>query len=153
MITQGESQQEEVERLRNELDREHKMHLRALADFDNYRRRVDQERAAVTQRGKRDLLLSLLELVDNFDRALEHLDSSAASEGVQAVHRQLEALLAAQNVVPFESVGETFDPEVHEAAGSEPSDRFKAGTVTHQSRRGYRWGDDLLRPARVRVAQ
>jgi molecular chaperone GrpE len=152
MPTQSEPQ--EVERLRNELDREHQMYVRALADFDNYRRRVDQERAAVTQRGKRDLLLSLLELLDSFDRATEYLDdASTASEGVRAVHRQLESLLAAQNVVPFKSVGEIFDPELHEAVGSEPSDEFNAGKVTHEARRGYRWGDDLLRPARVRVAQ
>ena len=152
MTTQSETT--EVERLRNELDREHEMYLRALADFDNYRRRIDQERAVVAQRGKRDLLLSLLELLDSFDRAMALMDeSSTASEGVRVVHRQLESLLNAQNVTPFESVGETFDPQIHEAVSSEPSDQFKPGTVTHEDRRGYRWGGGLLRPARVRVAR
>ena len=147
MTTPSEAQ--EVERLRNELDREHQMHLRALADFDNFRRRVGQERTAVTQRGKRDLLLSLLELMDSFDRAMEHADH----ETMRAIRQQLESLLAGQKVVPFESLGEIFDPEVHEAIGWEPSDQFESGKVAHQERRGYRWDNELLRPAQVRVAK
>jgi molecular chaperone GrpE len=150
-----ETETAEVERLRGELAREHDMYLRALADFDNFRRRVDRDRATTARREKRELLLSMLELLDGFDLAVEHLEGTPASiaEGFRALHRQLSGMLEAQGVKPFGSVGEKFDPALHEAIGSEHSEQFPAGTVTHEARRGYRWGEELLRPARVRVAQ
>jgi molecular chaperone GrpE len=66
------STEAEIERLKEDLHREHEMYLRALADFDNYRRRVERERASAARNGKRDLVLLLLEVMDNFDRAFEH---------------------------------------------------------------------------------
>src|SRR5437868_8329017 len=88
----------EVERLKEEVRREHEMYLRALADFDNYRRRVERERAGAARSGKRDLIISLLDVIDNFDRALEHIGDapSSVSKGVQAIHRKLIGLLEAQ---------------------------------------------------------
>src|SRR2546430_9752458 len=84
----------EIERLKEELRREHEMYLRALADFDNYRRRVERERAAAAFSGKREILLPLLEVIDGFDRALEHMDDapSPGAEGFQANHRNLLGL-------------------------------------------------------------
>ncbi len=145
----------EVERLKNELNHEHDMYLRALADFDNYRRRVERDRVSAARRSQRDILLSLVELLDGFDRALLHMNDvpAPALEGIQAIHRQLMGLLEAQGVSPFTAEGEAFDPELHEAVGSERSDQHAPGTVIEDVRRGYRWGDELLRPARVRVAQ
>ena len=67
----------ETERLKEELRREHDMYLRALADFDNYRRRVERERSSAAHSGKRDVILSLLEVMDGFDRALTHIGDSA----------------------------------------------------------------------------
>jgi len=153
MATETESS--EVERLRQELGREHDLYLRALADFDNFRRRTERDRAAAAQREKRAYLLSMLDLLDGFDRAVEHLDEAPESiaEGIRVLHRQLLGMLEAQGVRPFESVGQPFNPEVHEGIGSEQSENFETGTVTHEARRGYRWGEELLRPARVRVAQ
>ncbi len=147
----AQSEIAEVERLRRELGEEHDMYLRALADFDNYRRRVERDRAASLKREKRDLMLSMLELMDGFDRALEQ--GGDASEGLRALRRQLESILDAQGIKPFSSVGETFDPELHEALASDASGEHETGTVTQETRRGYRWGDELLRPARVRVAR
>jgi molecular chaperone GrpE len=134
---------------------EHEMYLRALADFDNYRRRVERERASAAQRGKRDIILSLLEVMDGFDRALQHMVNSPSSVtgGVEAIHRQLLGLLEAQGVTPFNSVGEVFDPGLHEAIAPVASDEHAPGVVTDELQRGYRWGDEVLRPARVRVAQ
>ncbi len=145
----------EVERLKSELNHEHDMYLRALADFDNYRRRVERDRVSAARRSQRDILLSLVELLDGFDRALLHMNDvpAPALEGIQAIHRQLMGLLEAQGVTPFTAEGEAFDPELHEAVGSERSDQHAPGTVIEDVRRGYRWGDELLRPARVRVAQ
>ena len=145
----------EVDRLKEELRREHEMYLRALADFDNYRKRVERERATAARNGTREIILSLLPVLDGFDRALEHLGSkpSPMTEGLLAIHRKLMGLLEAQGVTPFNSVGETFNPELHEAIGSVKSDAHESGEIVDEVQRGYRWGDEVLRPARVRVAE
>lgn len=145
----------EIDALKEELRREHEMYLRALADFDNYRRRVERERTSAARSGKRDIILPLLEVLDGFDRALQHVGDtpSPVSEGLQAIHRKLLGLLEAQGITPMASQGETFNPELHEAIGSVQTDEHEPGTVVDEAQRGYRWGDDVLRPARVRVAQ
>jgi molecular chaperone GrpE len=145
----------EIERLKEELRREHDMYLRALADYDNYRRRVERDRSAAARSGKRELILQLLEVLDGFDRALQHMGDapSSVSEGLQLLQRKLLNVLEAQGVTPLQSLGETFDPEFHDAIGTVQSEEFKPGTVADEVQRGYRWGDDVLRPARVRVAQ
>jgi molecular chaperone GrpE len=145
----------EIERLKEEVRREHDMYLRALADYDNYRRRIERERTTAARSGKRDIILQLLEVLDGFDRALQHLDDapSSVSEGLQLLQRKLLGLLEAQGVTPLQSLGETFNPELHDAIGTVQSDDAEPGTVAEEMQRGYRWGDDLLRPARVRVAQ
>jgi molecular chaperone GrpE len=142
-------------RLKEELRRGHEIHLRNLADFDNYRRRVERERASVAQAGKREMVLSLLDVMDDFERALEHMDEAPASvsAGLSAIYRRLAGLLESQGVVPFESVGQPFDPALHEALGSVEGAEQEPGVVLDELRRGYRWGEELLRPARVRVAQ
>ena len=72
---------------------------------------------------------------------------------MQALQRKLLGVLEAQGVTPLESLGETFNPELHDAIGTVESDEVESGTVADELQRGYRWGDDVLRPARVRVAQ
>jgi molecular chaperone GrpE len=145
----------EIERLKGELSREHDLYLRAMADFDNYRRRVERDRENAVKRDKRALLLALVDLVDDFDRALAHVDNSSDTvrSGVRAIQRQLLRVLEAQGVKAFESVGQAFDPAVHEAVGAEQSDQHEAGTILEELRRGYHWNGEVLRPARVRVAQ
>jgi molecular chaperone GrpE len=145
----------EYERLKVELGREHALYLRALADFDNYRRRVERERAGSARAGKRELVLPLLEVLADFDRALEHLADVPEwmSSGFDAIYRRLNGILQAQGIVPYESLGEQFDPVRHEAAGVTDSQGVEPGTVVAELSRGYRWGDEVLRPARVRVAQ
>jgi molecular chaperone GrpE len=145
----------EVERLKEELRHEREALLRALADFDNYRRRVERDRASAARSGKRDVILSLLEVLDGFDRALNHIDDapSSVAQGVQAIHRNLLGVLASHGVTRFDSLGEPFDPRFHDAFGTVESDELESGTVADEFQRGYRWGDEVLRPARVRVAQ
>ena len=145
----------EQERLKAELSREHELYLRTLADFDNYRRRVVRERAGADHAGKRDLVLPLLEVLDDFDRALEHLGDTPewVSSGFDAIYRRLNSILQAQGIVPYESLGERFDPVRHEAVGLTESRDVEPGIVVAELNRGYCWGDEVLRPARVRVAQ
>src|SRR4029077_7521064 len=143
----------EIERLKEELRREHDMYLRALADYDNYRRRVERERTTAARSGKRELILQLLEVLDGFDRALQHMGDapSSVAEGLQLLQRKLLSVLEAQGVTPLQSLGETFNPEFHDAIGTVRSDVMEAGTVADEVQRGYCWGDGVLRPARVRV--
>ncbi len=145
----------EVARLQEQLRAEHEMYLRALADFDNYRRRVERESARTARSGKRDVMLSLLEVMDGFDRAFQHAEKnqSALWEGVQAIHGKLLAVLQAQGIAPFESVGQKFDPALHEAIAAVKANGNPSGVIVDDLQRGYRWGDEVLRPARVRVAQ
>ena len=126
-----------------------------LADFDNYRRRTERERASAARSGKREIILALLDVLDGYDRALQHVEAAPASvaEGLEALHRKFLGLLEAQGVTPMMTLGENFDPQFHDAIGLVDSEEFPPGTVAEEMQRGYRWGDEVLRPARVRVAQ
>jgi molecular chaperone GrpE len=145
----------ERERLKADVDREHDMYLRALADFDNYRRRAERDRENAVTSAKRDIFAPLLEVLDGFDRAFPYMSAAPppVAEGVQAIYRRLVELLGAQSVSSFNAVGERFDPAVHEAVDADESGGYSPGTVTDEVQRGYRFGDELLRPARVRVAR
>lgn len=144
----------EIQQLQEQLREEHKMYLRALADFENYRRRVESERTSTARREKRELVLSLLDLLDSFELALQNAGDAPSSwtEGVKTIYRKLQNLVEHQGVTPIQSLGEKFDPRLHEAIDSVRSDKYEPGTVIEELQRGYRWGDELLRPARVRVA-
>lgn len=146
----------ELERLEQELEATRDQLLRTLADFDNYRRRIEREADSIGQAGKRDLILGLLDVMDSFDQAYALVaDDPKAVEGLQAIHRQLLSLLELHDVSPFNSLGESFDPEWHEALStiSAEETRVKSGTIVQEFQKGYRWGNKLLRPARVEVAQ
>jgi len=131
--------------------------LRRQAEFENYRKRVERERSVLYQRGRDDVLLQFLPVVDNFERALESLESSegdaeALRHGVELIHKQFKDALSKFGLEPVESVGQTFDPHLHEAVTTEPSDKHKENTIIEEFQRGYRIGDKLLRPAKVKVA-
>jgi molecular chaperone GrpE len=147
--------QAEIERLKQELSREHDLHLRALADFDNYRKRVQRERESAAQEGKRQLVLALLDVMDDFERALAYANTAPESilTGARVIHKRLTDLLQAQGVVPYTSTAQPFDPARHEAVEVINTAQATPGMVLNELSRGYRWGDEVLRPARVRVAQ
>lgn len=127
--------------------------LRCRADLDNYRKRVERDLERRVRMGKSDLLLSLLEVVDNFQLALEAEDGAGLRSGVEVIFRQLQKLLAMQGVEPVACVGQPFDPACHEAVAVSESPEVAEDTVTHELRRGYRMQGELLRAARVRVAR
>jgi len=147
--------QAEIERLQQALNREHDLHLRALADFDNYRKRVQRERESAAQAGKRQLVLALLDVLDDFERALAYANTAPESilTGARVIHQRLTDLLQAQGVVPYTSAGQPFDPALHEAVDVINTNQATPGVVLNELSHGYRWGDEVLRPARVRVAQ
>ena len=129
---------------------------RTQADFINYRRRVDEERAQQARDASVNFLQRLLPVLDDFERAFanaapEDLESSWA-KGVQLVERNLRGLLAAEDVQRIPAEGAEFDPREHEAVGSQPSGEVPEGHVLHVARQGYRKGDRIIRPAQVIVA-
>jgi molecular chaperone GrpE len=128
-------------------------YLRLAADFDNYRKRVAREHAQLTERATERLVKELLPVLDDLGRALvaadEHEEAKLV-EGVQLVHRQLTALLQREGLAEIETNGR-FDPHVHEALLSQPSEQ-EEGTVLEVIQKGYRLGERVLRPARVVVA-
>jgi molecular chaperone GrpE len=145
----------EVEHLREDLAAERERGLRTLAEFDNYRRRTRQERARAEQDGQREILLALLEVMDDFERALEHAEeaSGPVAEGLRMIHQRFNSLLQANGVTSFESKGRRFDPTMHEALSVVETDQDESGIVYEEVRCGYLWNGELFRPTRVIVVR
>jgi molecular chaperone GrpE len=142
-----------IETLEQDLKTEHAMYLRALADFDNYRRRIDRERNKFGTEALRDFMSELLDVVDDLERFLNFVEeTSPFIDGVRFVHQKLLSLLEKEGVRPFESVGKPFDPSLHEVVTTVPAEDTTEGTIVQEARRGYKFRDDILRPARVVVA-
>ena len=144
---------DEVERLRRALDEEQQRNLRLLADFENFRRRVAREQEAARLDGRRAALRPLLPVLDALERALAagSIDPDFY-EGVAATHRLFLAALREAGAEPVEIVGRPFYPKAHEAVMAVPFDGVEPGTVVREMRRGWRLGDEVLRPAQVVVA-
>jgi molecular chaperone GrpE len=126
---------------------------RVAAEFENYRKRVARENEALSARAAERLVRELLPVVDDLERALqaaEEHEEAKLEEGVRLVHRQLAQLLEREGLAEIETDGK-FDPHVHEAMLSQPSDAPE-GSVIEVFQKGYKLGDHVLRPARVVVA-
>ena len=152
-VESTEVSEDEVVRLKGELASERDRSLRLLAEFDNYRRRTNEERAFAEEAGKQEILLALLEVMDDFDRALLHVRTApdAVADGLKLIRQRFSDVLHSNGVTPFDSEGQPFDPAVHEAMTMIDSDGGESGTVYAEARRGYFMNGKLLRPALVAV--
>src|SRR5688572_11174314 len=112
-----------VETLEQELKSEHDLYLRALADFENFRRRIQREREQLGKEELRQFMLSLLDAVDDMERLLTFAgnEDSPLVQGVRSVHQKVLHLLEMHGVRPIESVGKGFDPALHEAVNTVPA--------------------------------
>jgi molecular chaperone GrpE len=127
---------------------------RARADFENYRKRAAREVEDAERRGKVRIARDLVPVVDNLERALAAAaDEDPLKKGVELVRSDLLAALEAAGVAAFDPTGEAFDPELHEALATRPADGAVSGTVLETAERGYRLDGQLIRPARVVVAE
>ena len=145
-----------LETVKRERDEYYDRLLRKTAEFDNYRKRVERERREQADHAVTDLLLDLLLVVDDFDRALtvEPGESGGSyRKGVELIHAKLHDLLRKQNITAIDAVCSDFDPNVHQAVVHEASPDHREGEVIGELRRGYMIGDRLLRPAMVKVAK
>ena len=131
--------------------------LRINADFDNFRNRTSREKEELESQVKRSTIRTLLEVVDNFERARSQIKPQTDAEmtihkSYQGVYKQLVEALKKLGVSPMRAEGEEFDPNLHEAVMREPSSEYPEGTVIEQLVRGYLLGDKVLRHAMVKVA-
>ncbi len=144
----------EIDRLQESLREERDRNLRTLADFKNYRRRLERDNGKLADESKREIILKLLDIIDDLEKAMKWAgdDEHSFVQGVQNIHRKFLAMLEGQGVTPFASVGSPFDHNLHEAVAIAPHNGREAGIVIDELRPGYRWKSELLRPAQVRVA-
>ena len=150
---------EQLERELADVSAKNEEHLynwqRSAADFANFKRRTDEERATVGQFSTAILIGKLLGVLDDFDRALENVPPDAHEgwiEGVKLVERKLRGVLESEGVTPIEALGQPFDPNLHEAVVHEPTADHPDNQVIGELQRGYRLHDRVIRPSLVRVA-
>lgn len=127
---------------------------RAEADFQNYKKRTDQERDELRRFGNVSIIINLLPVLDDFERAFGSIDSRLAGlswfEGILLIYRKLNQLLENSGVTPIQTEGETFDPRFHEAVAHVDGEE---GKVISEVQRGYKLHDRVLRPAMVVVGR
>jgi len=130
-------------------------HLRVVAELQNYKRRVHQEKEQIARFALEGLVTELIPTLDNFERAMEVTVDSAGAEclmaGVKMIHDQLQTVLAGHGVERIEALGADFDPHLHEAVEKEESTALPPNVVVRELAKGYALNGRLLRPARVRV--
>ncbi len=144
----------ELEALRSELAEVKDRLLRSLAEYDNFRKRSLKDRENACRQAKSEVLLKILPLVDNFERAALNESASFADykKGVQMIHKQFCESLQSLGVEAFGEAGDTFDPNLHAAVMHIEDDAYGENEIVDVFARGYRLGDQILRPASVRVA-
>ncbi len=146
----------QLEALQREVSTLTDRHLRLAAEFDNYRRRTERERAEAYARAQGDLVKKLLDAIDDLERVGDFTDSSAGAilEGVQLVEKKLLHSLASAGLETIDPAGDVFDPTSMEAVGVVPAESAEQdGRVADVFQKGYRFGGQLIRAARVRVHQ
>ncbi len=146
---------QEMDRLKSEVDDLRELYLRKLAEFDNFRKRVDREKEEFRKLATEDLVRDLIPVLDNFTRALSHegeTDLKSFREGVELIARQFQDVLQRQGLEEIDPLGEHFNPEFHDAVQRVEDSQHEPGTVVSVLARGYTLGGRLLRPAMVAVA-
>ncbi len=131
--------------------------LRSAAEFDNYRKRAMRQNEELLKAGNDRLIVEILDVVDNFDRALQHAatdaDPGALQKGMALIHNQLTSLLGRYEVTPIVAVGLPFDPAMHEAVMQVDSDVHAEGCVATELSKGYRQGMRVIRHSKVSVSR
>ncbi|MEH2107389.1 nucleotide exchange factor GrpE [Nostoc sp.] len=148
---------QQIESVKTQLEERSTQYMRIAADFENYRKRTSKEKEDLELQVKRNTILELLPVVDNFERARSHLKPQSDGEmtmhkSYQGVYKQLVDSLKRLGVSPMRPEGQEFDPNLHEAVMREPTDEHPEGTVLEELVRGYFLGDRVLRHAMVKVA-
>ncbi len=130
---------------------------RARADFANYKKRIERDQAQVHQNAAGNIIKRYLDILDDLDRAMKNRpqsgDGAAWANGIELIYRKFQSVLESEGVETMETEGRPFDPNLHEAISQDESPEHESGTVIEVVQQGYRLGDRVLRPARVRIAK
>lgn len=146
----------EMEELRKQAEDNYQRYLRAQADFDNFRRRTRLEKEESAKYASLKLIEQLLPIVDNFERAMstskDNKDFDALIKGIEMTFRQLDGVLTGEGLKAIDSVGQPFNPEVHQAIMQVKSEEHEEGIVVEEVMKGYMLKDKVIRPAMVKVS-
>jgi len=130
--------------------------LRNLAEFDNFRKRTEREKAQMFEIGAKSIIEKILPTIDNFERAItsipEELKGNAYCDGVEKIYKQLMTNLEEAGVKPIEALGAKFDPNLHNAVMHEENEEFGEDTVSAELQKGYTYHDTVIRHSMVKVA-
>lgn len=151
------AEESEVEKLKQQIDELNDKYLRQVAEFDNFRRRTAKERVELIQTAGREVITSLLDVLDDSDRAQKQLDTTddlqQIKEGVQLVFTKLRHTLAAKGLKPMETLNQEFNPDLHEAITQIEAGEEMKGKVVDEVQKGYYLGDKIIRFAKVIVGK
>lgn len=157
-VKEEEQKQEEseVEVLKREKEELNNKYIRLAADFDNFRKRQAQERESLLRYGTEECLKKVIEVVDNFDRAMQSVDKidnvEKMKENFVILNKQLMDSLTKIGLEVIETKEQTFNPNLHEAVMRTPTEEYPEETIIAELQKGYKYGDKVLRPALVNVA-
>ena len=152
-----EEELEELKKKADERDEFHNKWLKVHADYENFRRRLEKEKSDHMKFANEDIMAQLFPIVDNFDMALDAMetakDKEAVMDGIKLVQKEFHRILEDNGIEKIKTEGEVFDPNVHEAVSVVETDEYPEDTVVEEVRAGYLLNGRLLRPAQVRVAK
>ena len=129
---------------------------RQMAEFENFRKRTDKEKSQMFDMGAKSVIEKILPVIDNFERGLENVPEGCAEafvDGMQKIYKQFTAELDKLGVKPIEALGQTFDPNIHNAVMQVESSEYESGVVAQELQKGYMYHETLVRPSMVGVAQ
>ena len=146
---------DEVTLLKQQLEEEKNRYIRLLADFENYKRRVQLDKEADTKYRAQSVLTDILPVLDNLERALAIQPTTeeaiSLTKGVDMVYRSLQTALEKEGLEPIKSEGVQFDPNLHQAVMQEKDESQESGIVLQELQKGYKLKDRILRPSMVKV--
>ena len=159
--TEPEEKKEEASDNKKESEAEKQLadmnakYVRLMADFQNQKKRFEKEKADIYQFANEDIVKSLLEVIDNFERALDASqdDGSKFREGMEMIFKQLMGALEKAGVSEIKALGEEFDPNFHNAVMMEETDEFESNKVSGVMQKGYTLNSKVIRPSMVKVAK
>ncbi len=147
----------QISKLTEEKAQIHDQLLRTMADFQNFRKRTQQEQGMIRQYATESLIMTLLPVMDNFERTVVAAEKGAPVEslitGVKATEKQFRFIIEAQGVTKIQCVGQPYDSDLHEAIGTVDSSDHPSETVVEEVEPGYKMGDKVIRHSKVRVAK
>jgi len=148
-----EALQKELEETKAQVKAKEDELLRSLADFANYKKRMERDQLLQYQTMKGEIIKRFLPVMDDLARALQNAPEDPWVEGIRLIYRKLEGILDAEGIQRIEAEGADFDPNFHEAIAQVASDEHESGQVVEVLQHGYLLGERVIRPAMVRVAE